>query len=91
MVFGAMSWLTAATPVWLALLVVGALCAVAWQLWMIVKRMDRHAESIAHMDEWADVVDEKLIGLEERTRRPAPPPPVSAPRSAADLKKLWQK
>lgn len=90
-VFGAMSWLTAATPVWLALLIGGALGVVAWQLWSMRKRMDRHAESIAHMDEWADLVDEKLATLQERARRPVPPAPGPAPRSVAELKKLWQK
>lgn len=53
--------------------------------------MDRHAESIAHMDEWADLVDEKLATLQERARRPVPPAPGPAPRSVAELKKLWQK
>lgn len=100
MFIGAFSWLAAATPVWLSLLLVVALGAVAWQLWSIVKRMDRHAQSIAHMDEWADVVDHSLSQLEERNRRPvpvvtqAPRPssaPAQAPRSTADLKKLWQK
>lgn len=88
------SWLTAATPVWLSLLVIGALAAVAWQLWVTIRRIDRHAQSIAHMDEWADSVDESITRLQDRARRPPPPPPAppsAAPRSAADFKKLWQK
>lgn len=101
MFIGAFSWLGAATPVWLSILLVAALGVVAWQLWAIVRRMDRHAQSIAHMDEWADVVDHSLARLEERSRRPvAPAPnpsmrpaaaPAQAPRSTADLKRLWQK
>lgn len=98
MFIGAFSWLGAATPVWLSILLVVALGVVAWQLWAIVRRLDRHAESIAHMDEWADVVDHSLARLEERNRRAAPAlsprpatAPTQAPRSTADLKKLWQK
>lgn len=87
----AFSWLTAATPVWLSLLVIGALGAVAWLLWTTIRRIDRHAQSIAHMDEWADSVDETISQLQDRVRRPSPPPPSVAPRSAADFKKLWQK
>jgi hypothetical protein len=86
----AFSWLTAATPVWLSLCVIAALGAVAWQLWRTIKRIDRHARSIAHMDEWADVVDQSLTRIEERTRR-APPPAAPAPRSAVDFKKWGQK
>ena len=90
MAFNALSWLTAATPVWLSLCVIAALVAVAWQLWRIIQRIDRHAQSIAHMDEWADVVDHTLTRIEERTRRP-PPPAAPAPRSAVDFKKWGQK
>jgi len=43
------------------------------------------------MDEWADSVDETISQLQDRVRRPSPPPPSVAPRSAADFKKLWQK
>ena len=88
--FNALSWLTAATPVWLSLVVIAALGAVAWQLWQTIKRVDRHAQSIAHMDEWADVVDQSLTRIEERTRR-ASPPAAPAPRSAVDFKKWGQK
>jgi hypothetical protein len=42
------------------------------------------------MDEWADVVDQSLTRIEERTRR-APPPAAPAPRSAVDFKKWGQK
>lgn len=98
MFIGAFSWLGAATPVWLSMLLIAALGVVAWQLWAIVRRIDRHAQSISHMDEWADVVDHSLARLEERSRRPAPAPasrpataPAQAPRSTADLKRLWQK
>lgn len=91
MFLGAFSWLTAATPVWLGLLVIGALAAIAWQLWTIIRRINRHAESIAHMDEWADSVDDTIARLQDRVRRPPPPPPSAAPRSATDFKKLWQK
>ena len=90
MAVNAFSWLTAATPAWLGLCIIAALGAVAWQLWRTIKRIDRHAQSIAHMDEWADVVDQSLTRLEERTRR-APSPAAPAPRSAVDFKKWGQK
>lgn len=103
MLYNAFSWLGAATPVWLSLCIIAACAGLAWQLYMTVKRIDRHAQSIAHMDEWADVVDDTLKQLESRNRRtvapPSPPPaaqPPSAPspaaqRALADLKSRWQK
>ena len=90
MAVNAFSWFTAATPAWLSLCIIAALGAVAWQLWRTIRRIDRHAESIAHMDEWADVVDQSLMRIEERTRR-APSPAAPAPRSAVDFKKWGQK
>lgn len=86
----AFSWLTAGTPVWLTLGLMALLGAVLWQMWKIMKRIDRHAESIAHMDEWADAVDQTLAQIEERSRR-FMPASTSAPRSTVDLKKWWQK
>lgn len=85
-----MSWLTGATPVWLTLCLIAAIGAAAWQLRVAVQRLNRHAESIAHMDEWADSVDQTLAQIEERARR-IMPSSMSAPRSTVDLKKWWQK
>ena len=84
------SWLSAPTPVWLCLCMVVACAVLAWRLQIAMKRLDRHAKSIAHMDEWADSVDVSLAQIEERSRRFLPAS-ASAPRSAADLKKWWQK
>lgn len=82
-------WLTVSTPLWLSLCLLAACIALAWQLHLAVKRLNRHAESIAHMDEWADSVDQSLAQFEERSRRFLPS--ISAPRSTVDLKKWWQK
>lgn len=90
MVLNVMSWLTAATPAWLSLCLVAACGALAFQLRNVMKRLDRHAQSIAHMDEWADSVDQTLTRFEERSRRFLPAA-TAAPRSAVDLKKWWQK
>ena len=89
MLYQAFVWLTAATPVWLSLLVIAACGWLAWKLHQTVKRIDRHAQSIAHMDEWADTVDQTLSRIDERSRRLMPS--ISAPRSTVDLKKWWQK
>jgi hypothetical protein len=62
---------------------------LAWQLRSLIVRIDRHAESIAHMDEWADMIDQSLQRIEDRSRRVAPP--ASAPRAMADARKWWQK
>ncbi len=90
MFYQAISWLAAATPVWLSLCLIVACGALFWQIRLMVKRIDRHAESIAHMDEWADSVDQTMTQIEERTRRILPSA-ISAPRSTVDLKKWWQK
>ena len=90
MFYQAISWLPAATPVWLSLCLIAACGALFWQVRMMMKRIDRHAESIAHMDDWADSVDQTLTQIEERTRRVLPAA-LSAPRSTVDLKKWGQK
>lgn len=91
MTFHVMTWLAAATPLWVSLCIIAACGAVFWQLRQMTKRMDRHAESIAHMDEWADTVEQSLTQIEERSRRGLPAAAVSAPRSNIDLKRWWQK
>lgn len=105
MLYNAFSWLGAATPVWLSLCLIAACGGLAWQLYRTVKRIDRHAQSIGNMDEWADMVDQSLREMQDRGRRyapPPPPPPPAAPaasaaatpaaqRALADLKSRWQK
>jgi len=89
-VFGQVfSWLFVATPLWVSLCLLAALGAMAWQLRAMVRRADRHARSIAHMDEWADSVDDLLKQMQGRAWR-APPPPPAQPRPAADARKWWQ-
>jgi len=85
-----LSWFVAPTPAWLSLCILAAFAALAWQHYQLMRRVDRHAESIAHMDEWADSVDHTLAQIEERSRRILPAS-ISAPRSTVDLKKWWQK
>ena len=54
------AWLTAPIPAWLALCLLVACGALFWQLRAVIRRLDNHAESIAHMDAWADVMDERM-------------------------------
>lgn len=84
MLLDAFSWLGAATPVWLSLCLLAACAGLALRLWRITQRIDRHARSIAHMDEWADMVDDKLTRIEDRARRSA------SLRPPGEMKKWWQ-
>ena len=56
----------------------------------MIRRLDNHAESIAHMDAWADDVEEAITGLEEKAKRMAPTylPVRSQP---VDVRRWWQK
>jgi hypothetical protein len=84
------AWLTAATPAWLAICLLLACGAVFWQLRVVMKRLDNHAESIAHMDAWADDVEEAITSLEDKTKRMTPTylPVRTQP---IDPKRWWQK
>lgn len=82
----AFSWLLAATPVWLSLCLIAACVALAWPIHAMTRRLDRHAQSIAHMDEWADDIDLALAQIEERQRKP-----YASAGSRDDIRKWWQK
>lgn len=82
----AFSWLLAASPVWLSLCLIAACAALAWQIHAMTKRLDRHAQSIAHMDDWADGIDLTLAQVEERQRKP-----YAAVGPRDDIRKWWQK
>lgn len=85
-----LGWLTAATPVWLAICVLLACLALFWQQRAVMRRLDKHAESIAHMDTWADEVDEAIDGLEQKARGMSPSYlPVRS--QAVDVRRWWQK
>lgn len=83
-------WLTEPTPAWLSICLLLALIALFWQFRLLTKRVDNHAESIAHMDEWADDVEEAISGLEEKAKRMAPTylPIRTQP---VDIRRWWQK
>ena len=84
------AWLTAATPAWLALCLLVACLALFWHQRVLIRRLDNHAESIAHMDTWADDVEEAITTLEEKSKRMAPTYlPVRS--QAMDVKRWWQK
>lgn len=85
-----LAWLTSATPAWLALCLLAACAALFWQQRNVMRRLDNHAESIAHMDAWADDVEEAITTLEEKTKRMAPTylPVRSQP---VDVRRWWQK
>jgi hypothetical protein len=84
------AWLTAATPAWLAICLLLACGALFWQLRVVMKRLDNHAESIAHMDAWADDVEEAITSLEDKAKRMTPTylPVRTQP---VDIKRWWQK
>ena len=84
-----LSWLLAPTPVWLSLCVIAACGGLAWRLWLVTRRADRHARSIAHMDAWADSTDHALQQIEIRTRRLQSSSLAS--RQGDDAPKWWQK
>ena len=84
------SWLFVATPTWLAVGLIAACLALLWQQRMIIQRLEKHAESISHMDAWADDVEGVITGLEEASRRMSPTYlPVRT--SAVDVGRWWKK
>ena len=85
-----LAWLNSATPIWLALCLFAACVGVFWKQRTIMRRLNSHAESIAHMDKWADDVEEAVTTLEEKTKRMTPTylPVRSQP---VDVRRWWQK
>lgn len=84
------SWLTSATPAWLAICLLLACGALAWQQRVIIRRLNDHADSIGHMDAWADDVEEAITSLEDKSKRLAPTylPVRTQP---VDVRRWWQK
>ncbi len=85
-----MAWLTSATPAWLAICLLVAFIALYWQQRALIRRLDNHAESIAHMDTWADDVEEAITTLEEKAKRMAPTY-LPVRNQAVDVRRWWQK
>ena len=85
-----MSLFTAATPAWLVICLLMACGALAWQLRVVMKRLDNHAESIAHMDAWADDVEEAITSLEDKSKR-LTPTYLPARTQPVDVRRWWQK
>lgn len=86
----AVTWASASTPAWLTVCLLAAVIVLIWRQRAITRRLDRHAQSIANMDKWADEIDTTLTALEERSRRPVPAYlPVKSP--ALPVKRWWQK
>jgi len=50
----------ASAPLWLVAVLAAALGVVIWRLSAVENRLRRHARSIANMDAWADLADERL-------------------------------
>jgi hypothetical protein len=84
------AWLTSATPAWLAICLLAACIALYWQQRALIRRLDNHAESIAHMDTWADDVEEAITTLEEKAKRMAPTY-LPVRNQAVDVRRWWQK
>jgi hypothetical protein len=85
-----LAWLTSATPTWLALCLFAVCAVLFWQQRSMIRRLNSHAESIAHMDTWADDVEEAVNALEDKAKRMAPSymPVRSQP---VDVRRWWQK
>jgi hypothetical protein len=84
------AWLASATPAWLTICLIAACAALFWQQRAMTRRLDNHAESIAHMDEWADDVEEAINTLEEKAKRMAPTY-LPVRNQPVDVKRWWQK
>jgi len=64
-------WLTAALILPLLVLVL----VLMWRLRAITRMLRRHARSIANMDDWADMIDERIERVDwSRTARPSNEP-----------------
>lgn len=72
----AAGWLAGPTPGWLSLLLVVVLAAVLWKQRAIMRRLDNHATSIAHMDDWADMVDRNISLIQNRANGNVPSLPA---------------
>lgn len=85
-----LAWLNSAMPTWLALCLLAACAGLFWQQRTMLRRLNSHAKSIAHMDEWADDVEEAVTALEDKTKRMTPTylPVRSQP---VDVRRWWQK
>lgn len=84
-----LSWLGAAA-LFVAVPLLAAACGfLYWQQLAITRRLDRHAESIAHMDDWADAVEPRLKALEDHGRRRGSSL-VTTARPPTDPKRWWQ-
>lgn len=81
-----------ATPAWISACLLFLCAGLYWQQRIMLRRLDKHAESIGHMDAWADEVEEAIAALEKKTTRyggqlylPAPP------KQQADARRWWYK
>ena len=61
-------------PAWLALLTFAGLAISFMQTVRLARRVDRHARSIGHMDDWADVVETRLEEFDGRIANAAADP-----------------
>lgn len=48
------------SPNWLVAFLAALLALQFWRVARLERHMHRHARSIAHMDAWADVMDERM-------------------------------
>lgn len=66
-------FLTDPSPNWVVVLLVIGLAVQFWRLSTVERRLRRQARSIANMDVWADVTDERLDRVDwlKQRQRPA--------------------
>lgn len=81
-------WLTSPTPLWFSACLLVGLVAVFLRQRALLRRLDKHSESIGHMDAWADEVDAVVTDLQRRGRHM--PPSYAPVRSRpADAERGW--
>lgn len=80
------------TPAWISAFLLLLCGGLYWQQRLMLRRLDKHAESIGHMDAWADDVEEAISSLEKKTTRYGGQVYLPAPQQQhADARRWWYK
>lgn len=80
--------LTSPTPLWFSACLLVGLVALFFRQRALLRRLEKHSESIGHMDAWADDVDAAIMDLQRRSRHmPSAYLPVRS--RPADTERGW--